>query len=159
MTEEIDPSMEETTGESPVMKALRRQIKDLEAELRTRPAEDEVESRLRAKLKREADAAALLIEQGHPSGLAEFMLQKIGDTEITTDVVSSFLQGLGLDTQPAPAESQEQSQSTPLAEVTALSSQVSAAGAGASANNVMERIAKATSDKELAAIMAEAGPG
>lgn len=158
MTEEIDHNMDESSDESGVVKALRSQIKDLERELKTRPARDDLESQIRTQLKRESDAAALLIEQGHPAGLARFMLSEIGDAELSGETVAGYLKGLGYDTKPVSSDEQEPaSESQQLAEVTSLSSRVSAAASNAPADNVMDRIQNAKSPQELAAIMEEIG--
>lgn len=158
MTEEIDPSMGETNEDSGVIKALRQQIKDLKADLDARPAREDLEVQVRNQLKREQDAAALLIERGQPQGLAEFMLTKIGDAEITAEAVSTFLQGLGIDTEPVSSDEPEAvSQHQQLAETVALASRVSAAASGASADEMTARIAQAQSMQELEAIMDEIG--
>jgi hypothetical protein len=150
--------VDESTTESPVLKALRRQIKDLEQELKARPAEQEVESRLRAQLKREADAAALLTGLGHSSGLAEFMLQKIGDAEITADAVSGFLQGIGLTADSASSEGEQPpSQNQQLADVTTLAGRVSAAASNTPTGDLAARIAAAQTQEQVNALMEEAG--
>jgi len=156
--EEIDQSVDVSTDDSPVMKALRSQIRDLEKALKDRPAPEEVESKLRNQLKREADAAALLTKQGQPSGLAEFMLSKIGDQEVSEQSVAGFLQGLGFDAKPASDDGQETAPATQqLAEVADLAGRVSAAASNAPVGNLEDRIAKATTRAEIDAIMAEAG--
>jgi hypothetical protein len=156
LTEEIDQNVDESTDESGVIKALRIQLKEAQKDLKSRPAREDLESEIRAQLKRESDAAALLTEQGHPSGLARFMLSEIGDAEITAEAVSGFLQGLGFP-EPVSSEGQEQSPNQQLAEVTSLASAVTAAASGASADSVNQRIAKAQSPAELEAIMEEIG--
>lgn len=157
MAEEIIHNEDESGNESPVMKGLRSQIRDLERELKARPAREEVEAELRAQLKREEAAAAQLIEQGHPAGLARFMLSEIGDAEVTPETVSGFLQGLGFDAKPVSADGAPASQDQQLAEVTSLASRVSAAASGAPADSVMDRINAARSPEEVAAIMREIG--
>lgn len=158
MAEEIDLIMDEPSDESGVVKALRSQIRDLERELKTRPARDDLESQIRTQLKREADAAAQLIEQGHPAGLARFMLSEIGDAEITAESVAGYLKGLGYDTKPTSSEGQEPaSPNQQLAEVASLASRVSSAANNAPADNVMERIQRAAGRDEVRAIMEEIG--
>ena len=158
MADEIYQDADETSEDSPVIKALRSQIKDLKKELGARPARDEVEAEVRTKLNRESAIAALLIERGQPAGLAEFALTKIGDAEVTAEAVSGFLQGLGVTVEPVSAEAEDQpSQSQQLADVTSLASRVSAAAQGASADSVMERMGKTQSKAEIEALMAEIG--
>ena len=156
--EEIDQNVEPSTDESGLIKALRIQLREQEKELKARPAREDLESEIRTKLKRESDAAALLTKQGQPSGLAEFMLSKIGDQEVTEQSVAGFLEGIGLTANPAseddeaPAPPNQQ-----LAEVTDLASRVSAAASAAPAGNVMDRLAQAKNQAEVNAIMAEVG--
>lgn len=158
MAEEIVHNEDESGNESPVMKGLRSQIRDLERELKARPAREEVEAELRAQLKREEAAAAQLIEQGHPAGLARFMLSEIGDAEVTPETVSGFLQGLGFDSKPVSSDGDKPaSQDQQLAEVTSLASRVSAAASGAPADSVMARLQAARSPAEVNAIMEEIG--
>ena len=155
--EEIAQIMETSGDDSPVVKALRAHIKDLEKDLAARPAREQVESELRTQLKREVDAAALLTAQGQSTELAEFMLTKIGD-EVTEESVAGFLQGIGLTANSVPADGQEPaSQTSTLAEVTDLASRVSAAASNVPAGNVEDRIAKAKNLAELNTIMAEIG--
>lgn len=155
--EEIDQGVETSTDESGVIKALRIQLKEQEKELKARPAREDLESEIRSKLKRESDIAALLTKQGQPSGLAEFALSKIGDQEVTEESVAGFLQGLGFDTQPVSSDGQTSApQAQQLAEVSTLASQVSAAASNTPAG-IDDRIAKAQSPAELAAIMSEIG--
>jgi hypothetical protein len=158
LTEEIDHNEDSSTDESGLIKALRLQLKDQEKELKARPAREDLESEIRAQLKRESDAAALLIEQGHPSGLARFMLSEIGDAEITGETVSGFLKGLGFDAEPVSSDEGEQpAPSQDLAEVASLASRVSSAASGVSIDQVSERIANADSVAEITRIMEEIG--
>lgn len=158
MTEEIDHNVDEQADESGVIKALRGRVKELEAEAKTRPVREDLEVEIRTQLKREQDAAALLIEQGHSGKLAGFMLSEIGDAEITGETVVEFLQGLGYDTQAVSSDGSEQaSQAQQLAEVTSLASRVSAASSGGTADDVLQRIQNAESSEALASIMEEIG--
>lgn len=156
--EEIDPNIEGSTDESGVIKALRKQIKDVERERDSRFTREDLESEFRTQLRREADTAALLTAQGHPSGLAKYMLQEIGDAEITPETVSGFLQGLGFESKPASSEGEQPaSQAQQLADVTTLASRVSAAAINTPAGDVTARIAAAQNQAEVNAIMEEIG--
>ena len=155
--EEIDRNDDSSTEDSGVIKALRIQLKELEKDLKSRPAREDLESEIRAQLKRESDAAALLTEQGQPGGLARDLLFEIGDAEITAEAVSGYLQGRGFQVAPVSSDGQEQTPDQHLAEVTSLASAVTAAASGASADSVSQRIAKAQSPAELEAIMEEIG--
>jgi hypothetical protein len=165
LAEEINQSVGEDLsgsddGESGVMKALRKQIRDLEGELKSRPSRDSLEAELRSQLEREKAAASQLVEKGHPAGLAELMLQKIdSDADITEEVVDGFLKGLGYESQAPQSESKSEpsEQERQLAEVTQLSRQVSVAATGEQTDDVMKRIGEAKSVSELAAIAAQGG--
>ena len=86
------------------------------------------------------------------------MLSEIGDTELTAEAVSGFLQGLGFDTKPVSDGGQETETSHQhLAEVTELASRVSAAANNSSVDAVSKRIAEAQSVQEIEAIMHEVG--
>jgi hypothetical protein len=156
LTEEIDQNVEVSTEDSGTLKALRAQIKNLEKELDARPAREELESQIRASLRREEDAAAQLIALGQPGGLARFALSEIGDAEVNEESVAAFLKGLGYDAKPVSEEiEQTPSPAQQLAEVTDLGRRVSTAANNAPAG-VGERIRAANSVAELEAIMAEA---
>lgn len=155
--DEIDQNMDELGSDSGVVKALRAQIRDLERELKTRPAADTLEAEIRSKLAREDAAASLLIERGQPARLAKYMLQEI-EGDVDGSAVDSFLQGLGLDAKPASVEGSGSAEgASALAEVTSLASQVSTAAAGTPADNLFDKIAGARNQEELNALMAEAG--
>jgi hypothetical protein len=158
LADEIYQEANETNEDSPVIKALRAQIKDLKKDLDTRPVRDEVELEIRTQLKRESDVAAQLIAQGQPAGLAEFALTKIGDADVTAEAVSAFLQGIGVAANPVSADADPQpTQSQQLADVSTLAGKVAAASSGATAESVAERLGQTQSMAEVEAIMAEIG--
>lgn len=151
-----------STDDNAVIKALRKQIRDLQAAVANAPTREDIEAEIRADLTRETAIADLLVGLGHPKGMSAVVKGKMGDAEVTVEAVAQALQSLGYAVEAADGETAgsggevSEAQSN-LVNVTSLSAQVQAAASGGGKESVEERIAKAQSPAEVAAIMAEAG--
>jgi hypothetical protein len=152
-----------TEEESPVIRGLRTQIRDLEASLKSRPEREQVAAEVRSQLEREQAIAEQLIALGHPKGMLDTVASKVGEGEVNRDSVAQALTSIGYNLVPendAANDSKVEAKATDnsaLAEVSTLSAQISAAAQGEPADSTMAKIAGAKSNAELAAIMAEAG--
>jgi hypothetical protein len=155
-TEAVDES-----SESAVIRALRKQIKDIEAELKGRPDRPTLEAEIRESLKRDNAIEGVLTTLGHPAGILDVVKAKLGDAEVTRDSVADALRGIGyqVEVDDAPAgEGHEPSESeSDLAKVASLSAQVRSAAQGVAPVTDIQRINQAQSQAELNAIMAELG--
>jgi hypothetical protein len=102
-----------------------------------------------------------LIALNHPAGLSEFLKGKLGDAEVTRESVAEALKGIGYQVEEADAPAgdgtEQSAQASDLAKVSTLSSRVRSAAQGEPSDAVMQRINKADTPAELAAIMAELG--
>lgn len=147
--------------DSPVIKALRSQIKDLERELKARPDRDTLAAELRTQLDRDNEIIAQLKAHGHPAGILDVVKSKLGDGEVTSEGVASALTGIGYQLDGAGTVQDSGVQDNPdlsdLAKVTSLSREVSSAASGATPDSIMDKISSAQSPEELAAVMGEAG--
>ena len=156
-TDAVDQSVED----SPVIKALRKQIKDLQAQVNSAPARESIEAEIRSQLARESAISTLLIELGHPAGMSAVVNGKLGDAEASRETVAEALQSLGY--QVVEAEASEDAGEGPsqqladLAKVTDLSSQVRAASQGSNLASEVEKIAQAQTPEELVRLAAEGG--
>jgi hypothetical protein len=154
--EAVDESMD-----SPVIKALRKQVADLTKLVNNAPTRESIEAEVRGELARQSAISEQLIALGHPAGLSEFLNGKLGDADISRESVVSALQSIGfqVEASDAPAgEGHEPSESTSdLAKVTGLSAQVRSAAQGVAPVTDIQRINQAQSQEELTAIMAELG--
>jgi hypothetical protein len=154
-------NLDESTVDSPVIKALRRQIKDLEKAVSTAPTRESVEAEIRESLARESAISSQLVALGHPAGLSEFLKGKLGDAEVTRDSVAAALTGIGyaVDVDGASSESgvEVSAQQSDLAKVANLSAQVRSAALGGTSDDLARKISQAQSQAELNALMEEAG--
>ena len=92
---------EEGTEETPIIRALRKQIKLLKRDLATAPKEEDLIPVVRAMLERERDATELLSARGH-KGLRDYMLGELGkDEELTGEAVDGWLSSKGYDITPS----------------------------------------------------------
>lgn len=169
MTEDIntdttgaDDETVDTTGDSPVIRALRKQLEDLKKAQKNAPTRDSIEAEIRADLARESAIADLLVGLGHPKGMSAVVKGKMGDAEVTPEGVAAALQSLGYAVTGEAGEAVGSGGETPeahsdLVNVASLSAQVRAVANGSNMESVADRIAKAQSQAEVNAIMAEAG--
>lgn len=146
-------------GESAVIKALRKELRDAKAEAKT--AQDAVAT-AREQVKREVAIGSLVNQAGYP-GLTEIAVEKVKDA--TPEAVVEFLKGLGLEPKAAEAASQgegteqpeEQDRASAVAGVANLGQRVAAAASGKAAGDLTSRIAKARTQEELIEIAREGG--
>ena len=158
-TDTADESMDE---DSPVIRALRKQIKDLQSQAKNAPTRDSIEAEVRADLARQDAIADLLVGLGHPRGMSAVVKARMGDAEVTRESVAEALQALGYAVADGDESAVESGGEAPeahsdLVNVANLSAQVRAAASGSGKESVEDRIAKAESPEQVAAIMAEAG--
>jgi hypothetical protein len=144
------------------MKALRKQIKDLEKLVNSAPTRESIEAEVRVELARQTAISEQLIALRHPAGLAEFLQGKLGDAEVTRESVAEALRGIGYQVEVDGASSEPEGESptedhTDLANVTGLSAKVRSAAQGGDEDDLMRKIALTTNQGELNALMAEAG--
>lgn len=168
MTEDINTDTTDvedesvSTEDSPVIRALRKQIKDLQAVTKNAPKREDIEAAVRADLARETAIADLLIGLGHPKGMSAVVKGKMGDAEVTLEGVAEALQSLGYAVAGEDEGAVGSGGETPeahsdLVNVANLSAQVRATASGSNKESVEDRIAKAQSQAEVNAIMVEAG--
>jgi hypothetical protein len=162
----VESYTEETGAEdlsiddSPIIKALRTQIRDLEKAVKAAPSRESIEAEIRTELERTKAISEQLIALGHPVGMAAVLQGRLGDADVTADAVAEALRGIGYQVEigGAPEGNGEQpaAVNSQLAQVANLSAQVSTASASTPAS-FLDRINSAKDSAELNAIMAEAG--
>lgn len=151
---------DESTDDSGVMKALRKQIKDLENQLKSAPSRESVEAEIRTELERVSAISEQLIALGHPAGMANILKGTLGDADVTLDSVAQALQSIGYSVEVSDGTSKSgadepSEEASNLARVTNLSAQVQSAAQGGNPDDVLQKIRSAETPGELAAIMAE----
>lgn len=146
--------------DSPVMKALRKQIRDLEKQLSSTPTRESIEAEVEARYLRRQAIQAELIQLGVPTGIGEFLEGKLGEAEVNTSSVTDLLRGIGFSVGEAGVPDgngeEQQEANSQLAKVASLSAQVSTSSSGGPAN-FLDRINSANSPAELEAILKESG--
>jgi hypothetical protein len=153
-------AVDQSGDDSPVIKALRKQVADLTKLVNTAPTRESVEAEVRAGLAREAAIGSALTTLGLPAGLSEFLNGKLGESEVTLESVTSAVTSLGFQVEAAQAT--EDGGATPpvdnsdLANVTRLSAQVRSA-ATPDHTDLATKLAGARDQGEIAALMREAG--
>lgn len=152
---------DESVDDSPVIKALRKQVADLNKALKDTPSREDIEADIRTQLERESAISAQLVALGHPAGMAAFLKGQLGDAEVTLESVTAALEGIGYQVAVPGESSDTEGTTTPqvpdLARVSSLSASVQAAAKGDSSGSLTEKIAAAQSREEVTALMAEAG--
>jgi hypothetical protein len=161
-TEEMDTT-DESTEDSPVIKALRKQVADLTKAAKSAPSRDSVEAEIREELARESAISEQLVALGHPAGMSAILKGTLGDAEVTRESVAEALQGIGYqvevdETAEQSDDPESSSQAADLAKVTGLSAQVRSAANGLDPNASLSKdIAGAKTPAELNAVMEKAG--
>ena len=155
-------AVDQSVDDSPVIKALRKQIKDLEAITKNAPTRESIEAEVRQELERKSAISTLLIELGHPAGMSAVVNGTLGDAEVSRESVANALRSIGYQVEDADAPVDEGSEPpsqklADLAKVSDLSSQVRAASQGSSLASEIEKIAQAQSPEELVRLAAEGG--
>jgi hypothetical protein len=146
--------------DSPVIKALRKQVADLTKLVNNAPTRESIEAEVRAGLARESAISEQLIALNYPSQLSEVLNGKLGEAEVSRESVAAALQGLGFKVEePDAAQDAEQAPQvnlSDLANVSSLSAQVRSA-AVPDHTDLATKLAGAQSQAEITALMAEAG--
>jgi hypothetical protein len=155
-------TQDQSTDDSPVIKALRKQISDLTSELKSAPTRELVEAEVRTELERESAISEHLVALGHPTGMSAVLKGKLGDAEVTKETVITALQGIGYEvdvTDASPESDNEDSaqQASELAKVQGLSAKVQAATQGNTTDDLTQRINQTDSREELRQLMDEEG--
>lgn len=150
-----------TQNDSAVIKELRQQIKDLSAELKSRPDETELRAALSAELARDSAIETMLVGFGHPKGIRSLVAEKLGDAEVTVEAVAEALVGIGYEVDTTKTVEGHAESTVPahagLAEVSGLSSRLqSTSGTGTPASDVT-KVNEASSREELRQIAADGG--
>jgi len=149
----------EVGEDSPVMKAMRSQIKELERALKAAPDRESLAAELRAELARDSAIESELIRFGHPKGILEVVKGKLGDAEVSSEGVAEALKGIGyevdVDGAASPSDDQSESQSD-LARVASLSAEVQSAASGG-VPDILTQINQADSREALRKIAADGG--
>jgi hypothetical protein len=160
-TEGVEPQDTGGGEDSAIIKALRKQVKDQKAELESRPDRETLIAELRNELVRDGAIEEELTFFGHPKGILDTVKGKLGDAEVTRESVAEALKGIGYQVEEADASAgdgtEQSAQASDLAKVSTLSSRVRSAAQGEPSDAAMQRINKADTPAELAAIMAELG--
>jgi hypothetical protein len=156
-----DPQDQGVGEESAVIKALRKQIRDKDAELAARPDRDTLIAELRQELERDNAIGEELTFFGHPKGILDSVKKRLGDAEVSREGVAEALRSIGYQVEIAdvPADSGEgpSQQLADLAKVSDLSSQVRAASQGANLASEVEKVAQAQTPEDLVRLAAEGG--
>ena len=156
---------EDEYQDSPVIKALRKQIRDLTKERDARPDRDTLEAELRPSWERDKAIEAELMGFGHPKAILDIVKDQLGESEVNRESVAKALEVIGYtveltasaDEAPVSDAGSVPDEMSNLAQVTSLSRQVQSAASGATSDDLSKRIAGAKSREELVAIMDEAG--
>lgn len=159
-TDAVD-AVDQSMDDSPVIKALRKQVKDLETQVKSAPTREAIEAEIRTELERSKAITEQLIALGHPAGMSATVNGKLGDAEVTADAVAEVLRGIGYQVGAADAPEGDGGQpaaqaDSDLAKVATLSAQVATAATGTTSDSLIERINSAKDSAELQAIMASA---
>lgn len=124
-------AVDQSVDDSPVMKALRKQVKDLQAQVNAAPTRESIEAEIRAGLARESAISEQLIALGHPAGMSAVLNGKLGEAEVTRESVAEALQSIGYKVEVEDAASDEGSEpvgnQSDLANVSRLSAQMQSA--------------------------------
>lgn len=157
----MDEQTQEGTGTQEAEGQESSVIRELRSQLKVAQEKAKLADEMRASA-----AEAALTSAGFPK-LKDLYLERVQDAMPTSESVSQFLEGLGLEpqTQAAqPASDEGEAPPAPAADVQAidrltdLGRQVAAAAGGAGQGpSVEKRLAEAQSAEEIAAIMREAG--
>jgi hypothetical protein len=144
---------DQSSEDSPVMKALRQQIKDLKDQLKAAPDRDSLAAEIRAELARDSAIEARLVSHKIPVGILDSVKSKLGDAEATAEAVDKALSDIGFSVDGTDAGSdqsnQDSQQQGDLAGVASLSAQVQSAAGQATPANAVEAVNQAKTREEL----------
>jgi hypothetical protein len=148
--------------DSGVIKALRKQVNDLQKELKSRPDRDVLLSEFQVEQARNSEIVDQLISLRHPKGMLDAVKGRIdGEADITQEVVAKALTDIGYQVEVGGDGSSQVDDSTQvqaeLAGVADLSAQVQSAAGSGNPASILDRINQAESQAEIAKIAAEGG--
>jgi hypothetical protein len=104
MSEDTGTAAIDDSGEGGVITALRKQVRELQKNVQQNDPKA-IEAEVRARVKREAEAAKLMDKAGYPK-LVDTFLEAVPEGELGDRVAGDFLDGLGLTAQ-EPADNDE----------------------------------------------------
>lgn len=149
-----------SVDDSPVIKALRKQIKDLESQVKSVPTRESIEAEVRESMARDAAISTQLIGLGHPAGMLDAVKGRLGDAEVSRDSVAEALRGIGYQVEDADATAGTTGEApeagSALRDVTALSAKVRSAATGETSDPLKD-IGATESRAELIALMEQQG--
>lgn len=152
----VDQSMDD----SPVMKALRKQIKDLQSQVNAAPTRESIEAEIRAGLARESAISEQLIALGHPAGMSAFLNGQLGEAEVSRESVANALQSIGyqieVDDAAQEQEVEAQANLSDLANVSRLSAQMQSITQPGREDNIA-KVNAAQTPEELVELMRQQG--
>lgn len=153
MAEPQNENQEGSENESAVIRQLRQQVKDLQAQVKEGPSADVIEEEVAKRVARRDSTRDVLVQLGYPAQMTELVSQSV--EEPTEESVGEFLKGLGLEPK-SQAASNEKAKN--VGNVAGLASQVAAATSSDNVgSSIEEQLAQAKSQAEIDAIMARAG--
>jgi len=157
-TEQDGQGLDDGSEDSPVIRELRDKIKQESARRKEAEAKAEsIEEEVRTKVVRELSAERLLMDAGYPSPkLRDWFLSEV-EGDVTPDAVQAFLGELKPQGGGSEAKAPQDSRAEKVAGVANLSQQIASAASDTNTDSLMKKIASATSQAEVAALMAEAG--
>ena len=152
---------QDETQDSPVMKALRSQVRDLKKQLKATPDRETLADELRSELARDNSIISKLEGYGYPEGILDTVKAKLGEGEVTDETVTNALTSIGFKIADSDAVSDdagsESTAGSELVDVTSLSGQVATAASNVAPDTVMDEINSADTPEEVAAAMEKAG--
>ncbi len=158
----IDDSATDESGESAVLNGLRKELRAIQKELKSRPDRDSMRTELKAELAGDSTIETLLEGFGHPKGMLDTIKGKLGESEATAETVAAALASTGYSVEVEGAvstdiESVKSETETELAKVSRLSAEVQATAKKGTTVDVTDQIAAADTQEEVNTIMAKAG--
>jgi hypothetical protein len=159
---EVAEGQQDESMDSPVMKALRKQIKDLTQLVNNAPTRESIEAEIRAQLDRNSAISEQLIALGHPAGMSEVIRGQLGEGEVTLESVASALQTIGYKVEVANGPEgedtvQDTTSSSDLANISNLSAQVRSAAGGDVRMDGVSKVNQASTQAELIELMRKDG--
>jgi hypothetical protein len=158
---EVAEGQQDESMDSPVMKALRKQIKDLTQLVNNAPTRESIEAEIRAQLDRNSAISEQLIALGHPAGMSEVIRGQLGESDVTLESVASALQTIGYKVEvangPEGEDTVQDTTSSDLANISNLSAQVRSAAGGDVRMDGVSKVNQASTQAELIELMRKDG--
>lgn len=161
ITEPVEEGESESGEDTSLVKDLRKQIRDLQRDLKAVPNRSDLEANIRASVAREKAIESELVALKLPSGLLDTVEGKMGGAEVNRESVVAALTAIGFDltesTEGGEESAPAQQDAENLAGVANLASQVANAANQQTTDNLTDKINAAQTPEELANLMREAG--